>query len=256
MWVAILEDDSLFGSVAARQPGEEEEEEEEDEAEEGGEEEEQEEGREGAEREFLRGRAGEVAKGKEEKDAAAAAGASSAPAAPALPVGKGEKGDDERSSGGNGDAWEMVQGSSSLYPASSESRLQKKEGAGGEKKAGLRPGGTEEDRSRRRHSRRQRRSHGKTKGPKSLSARVLAAVDACPWPLSTEYAETGKYNRLVSAPFPPGDDTDDAVGRDIGRTFPEHPQVDFLLFLCGLRALFFSAFHLTNNLSLSLYFFL
>ena len=123
----------------------------------------------------------------------------------------------------------MVQGSSNLYPASAESRLLRKgEGRGSGKKAsGVGVGVGEEKAAAAANPRRRQRARqqNKKKKPKSLSARLLDGVAACPWPLSTEYAETGKYNRLVSAPFPPGDDTDDAVGRDIGRTFPEHPQV-------------------------------
>lgn len=234
MWVAVLEDDSLFGSVVARRPssageGTEEEggegggggaegarsgaqgeegspdasdldgkEDEEVEEEEGKEREEREEG---AEREFLRR--------MEEEHVAAAAPPSSRPVAPApapaLPV------EDKSSST---DPWEMVQGSSNLYPASSASRLRKESGRDASAKA------THEG----------AKKPKKPKKTKSLSERVLDAVDACNWPLSTEYAETGEYNRLVSAPFPPGDDTDDAVGRDIGRTFPEHPQVIFEFF--------------------------
>jgi hypothetical protein len=234
MWVAVLEDDSLFGSVVARRPssageGTEEEggegggggaegarsgaqgeegspaasdldgmEDEEVEEEEGKEREEREEG---AEREFLRR--------MEEEHVAAAVPPSSRPVAPApapaLPV------EDKSSST---DPWEMVQGSSNLYPASSASRLRKESGRDASAKA------THEG----------AKKPKKSKKTKSLSERVLDAVDACNWPLSTEYAETGEYNRLVSAPFPPGDDTDDAVGRDIGRTFPEHPQVIFEFF--------------------------
>ena len=231
MWVAILEDDALFGSVA-RQPsssssseggggGEEE-----DASCSGGEEEEGEaEGEEirerGSEQEFLR-RSAAAAEGEEAAAAAAAAAVAAAAAAaaagpssllspppppprsaaPALPVDKS-------------DPWEMVQGSSNLYPASAESKLRKEKG------------GKKDDDG----SSSGKKTSKRRKKPKALAARVLEAVDSCPWPLSTEYAETGRYNHLVSAPFPPGDDTDDAVGRDIGRTFPEHPQVRFFWFL-------------------------
>jgi len=242
MWVAILEDDSLFGSVAPPAEGEEEESVSEGGGESKGESEDDDEHEaapgsaseaeeeEGAEQQFLR-RAEAEAKEEEEKGPSASAPSprSASAAAPALPVDQtATAAAAEAAAEAAADPWEMVQGSSNLYPASSESKLRKENGKreiANESKKTAAATATAAETTKKRSKTSSKKKTKKPKKPKSLSARVLDAVDSVPWPLSTEYPENGRYNHLVSAPFPPGDDTDDAVGRDIGRTFPEHPQV-------------------------------
>lgn len=62
----------------------------------------------------------------------------------------------------------------------------------------------------------------------------MAAVWNVEWPISTEYAEEGRYNTLLQISIGQ-EEVDEVITRDIHRTFPEHPQFGFAQ---GQQALF------------------
>ena len=64
---------------------------------------------------------------------------------------------------------------------------------------------------------------------RSLRNRLMAAALASPYPPPTVYAEGSPYDAALLARPPPNEDggVDDAVSRDLARTFPEHPQFAF-----------------------------
>ncbi len=62
----------------------------------------------------------------------------------------------------------------------------------------------------------------------------MAAVWNVAWPISTEYAEDGRYNTLLQISIGQ-EEVDEVITRDIHRTFPEHPQFGFAQ---GQQALF------------------
>ena len=66
------------------------------------------------------------------------------------------------------------------------------------------------------------------------AAGIMAAVWNVTWPISTEYAEDGRYNTLLQISIGQ-EEVDEVITRDIHRTFPEHPQFGFAQ---GQQALF------------------
>ena len=67
-----------------------------------------------------------------------------------------------------------------------------------------------------------------------MCAGIMAAVWNVEWPISTEYAEEGRYNTLLQISIGQ-EEVDEVITRDIHRTFPEHPQFGFAQ---GQQALF------------------
>ena len=63
--------------------------------------------------------------------------------------------------------------------------------------------------------------------PTRLRDALMAAATALhPWPPSSSYSEASLYNTLQQVSVGQ-EGVDDVIGRDIGRTFPEHPQFGF-----------------------------
>ena len=60
----------------------------------------------------------------------------------------------------------------------------------------------------------------------SVSAGLMNAVTAVDWPISFEFSEDSRYNTLLQISVGQ-EEVDEVIGRDINRTFPEHPQFGF-----------------------------
>ncbi|KAK9806524.1 hypothetical protein WJX73_006950 [Symbiochloris irregularis] len=103
--------------------------------------------------------------------------------------------EEEPSSTGSIDTWEMVTGSSSIY-GHGKSRLE---------------------------SYMHRRGEQASAGGTPLVQRLLQAITEVPWPIPVEYGEDGRYNTLLQISIGQ-EEVDDVIRRDIHRTFPEHPQ--------------------------------
>ena len=58
------------------------------------------------------------------------------------------------------------------------------------------------------------------------NAGLMNAVMAVSWPISQEYSEESSYNTLLQISVGQ-EEVDEVIGRDINRTFPEHPQFGF-----------------------------
>ena len=54
----------------------------------------------------------------------------------------------------------------------------------------------------------------------------MNAVMAVEWPITFEFSEDSKYNTLLQISVGQ-EEVDEVIGRDINRTFPEHPQFGF-----------------------------
>lgn len=54
----------------------------------------------------------------------------------------------------------------------------------------------------------------------------MNAVMAVEWPITVEYSEASRYNTLLQISVGQ-EEVDEVIGRDINRTFPEHPQFGF-----------------------------
>lgn len=54
----------------------------------------------------------------------------------------------------------------------------------------------------------------------------MNAVMTVEWPISTEFSEDSRYNTLLQISVGQ-EEVDEVIGRDINRTFPEHPQFGF-----------------------------
>ena len=54
----------------------------------------------------------------------------------------------------------------------------------------------------------------------------MNAVTAVDWPISFEFSEDSRYNTLLQISVGQ-EEVDEVIGRDINRTFPEHPQFGF-----------------------------
>ena len=57
-------------------------------------------------------------------------------------------------------------------------------------------------------------------------AGLMNAVTAVEWPITFEFSEDSKYNTLLQISVGQ-EEVDEIIGRDINRTFPEHPQFGF-----------------------------
>ncbi|KAL3137366.1 regulation of vesicle fusion [Trebouxia sp. C0010 RCD-2024] len=60
----------------------------------------------------------------------------------------------------------------------------------------------------------------------SYSKCLMNAVMTVEWPISTEFSEDSRYNTLLQISVGQ-EEVDEVIGRDINRTFPEHPQFGF-----------------------------
>lgn len=58
------------------------------------------------------------------------------------------------------------------------------------------------------------------------TAGLMNAVMAVSWPISQGYSEESGYNTLLQISVGQ-EEVDEVIGRDINRTFPEHPQFGF-----------------------------
>ena len=58
------------------------------------------------------------------------------------------------------------------------------------------------------------------------AAALMSAVWAVEWPITAEFPEDSRYNTLLQISIGQ-EEVDDVIGRDINRTFPEHPQFGF-----------------------------
>lgn len=54
----------------------------------------------------------------------------------------------------------------------------------------------------------------------------MNAVMAVEWPITFEFSEDSRYNTLLQISVGQ-EEVDEVIGRDINRTFPEHPQFGF-----------------------------
>lgn len=54
----------------------------------------------------------------------------------------------------------------------------------------------------------------------------MNAVTAVEWPITFEFSEDSRYNTLLQISVGQ-EEVDEVIGRDINRTFPEHPQFGF-----------------------------
>ena len=54
----------------------------------------------------------------------------------------------------------------------------------------------------------------------------MNAVMAVEWPITVEFSEASRYNTLLQISVGQ-EEVDEVIGRDINRTFPEHPQFGF-----------------------------
>ena len=55
---------------------------------------------------------------------------------------------------------------------------------------------------------------------------LMNAVMAVEWPITFEFSEDSRYNTLLQISVGQ-EEVDEVIGRDINRTFPEHPQFGF-----------------------------
>lgn len=60
----------------------------------------------------------------------------------------------------------------------------------------------------------------------SYSQCLMNAVMAVEWPITFEFSEDSRYNTLLQISVGQ-EEVDEVIGRDINRTFPEHPQFGF-----------------------------
>lgn len=60
----------------------------------------------------------------------------------------------------------------------------------------------------------------------SYSQCLMNAVMAVEWPITVEFSEASRYNTLLQISVGQ-EEVDEVIGRDINRTFPEHPQFGF-----------------------------
>ena len=60
----------------------------------------------------------------------------------------------------------------------------------------------------------------------SNAAGLMNAVMAVEWPITVEFSEECRYNTLLQISVGQ-EEVDEVIGRDINRTFPEHPQFGF-----------------------------
>ena len=61
---------------------------------------------------------------------------------------------------------------------------------------------------------------------KYACAGLMDAITKVTWPITHEYSEDSRYNTLLQISVGQ-EEVDEVIGRDINRTFPEHPQFGF-----------------------------
>ncbi|GAB4814895.1 hypothetical protein N2152v2_001941 [Parachlorella kessleri] len=69
-------------------------------------------------------------------------------------------------------------------------------------------------------------AEGYSREQEAFRNKLMAAMMAVPWPLSSEYPEECRYSTLLQISVGQ-EEVDEVISRDIHRTFPEHPMFGF-----------------------------